>query len=261
MQLAGKVCVVTGASGGIGRALALELGRRGNKLAVVARRKAELEEVAHLVGVYGGEAIAIPADIRSTSDVDAAFGLAEDRFGPVDVAVANAALNCQEPADAISYDDLHMVVEVNLTATMWTLNCALRRMLPRKWGHLVGVASVAGFRGLPRGAAYAATKAGFRSYLESLRLTYARHGIRVTSVCPGFVRTPMIEGATFPTPFCIEPDDAALRIIKAIERGRSEVVFPWQMALLVQLGKWTPNFIYDRVIQVGADKRRRGVVE
>lgn len=248
MELHGKVCVVTGASGGIGRELALELGRRGNKVTVLARRKPELEEVAHSVGVYGGEAMAITADIRSSEEIEAAFRLTEDRFGPVDLVIANAALNCQDSATEICYEDLHNVIEVNLTATMWTLNCGLRRMLPRRQGHLVGIASVAGFRGLPRGAAYAASKAGFRSYLESLRLTYARHGIVVTSVCPGFVRTPMIQGAKFPTPFCIESDDAALRILKAVERNRSEVVFPWQMAALVRLGSWTPNWLYDRLL-------------
>lgn len=256
MRLHGRVCVITGASDGIGRALAIELGRRGNKLVLIARRKALLEEVAHQVGVYGGQALTVCTDVRQHGDIEAAIRLGGDRFGPLDLVIANAALNRQEPPDQLSIDDLQAVIDVNLVAAIATLNCGLRVMLSQGHGHLVGIASVAGYRGLPRGAAYAASKAGLRSYMESLRLTYAQHGIRVTTISPGFVRTPMIEGATFPTPFCLEPDDAARRILLAIERERAEAVFPWQMALLVRLGAITPNWLYDRLLRRFASPRK-----
>lgn len=120
-------------------------------------------------------------------------------------------------------------------------------MLERGSGHLVAVSSLAGFRGLPKSAAYSASKAGMTAFFESVRLDVQHHGVSVTIIQPGFIRTPLTEGRTNKMPFLMELDDAVPLFIRTIEGRKKFVAFPWQLATLVRLGKIMPSAIYDRI--------------
>ena len=234
MDLNGKVSWVVGASSGIGAAAARELTRRGATVAVSARRREELEEVA------GEEMLAIPADVTDVSSIAAASMRIREQLGPIDVAILSAGY--WKPMDPAHWDtevfDRH--IQVNLTGMSNAIAAVLPGMLRRRSGTIAGIASVAGYRGLAGAEAYGATKAAQINLLESLRVHLARTGVQVTTVCPGFVRTDLTASNRFPMPFIIEADHAARSICDGLERERTEIVFPARMALLMKAARLVP---------------------
>ena len=234
MKLTGKVAWVIGASSGIGAAVARELARRGATVAISARRTEQLQEVA------GGDMLVVPADITDADAVAAAAARVRQELGPVDLAVLSAGYWKQmDPADwDTGVFDQH--VRVNLTGMSNAIAAVLPAMLRRRSGTIAGIASVAGYRGLAGAEAYGATKAAQINLLESLRVHIARTGVRVTTICPGFVRTDLTAGNPFPMPFIIEAGQAARSICDGLEHDRTEIVFPAPMALLMKTARLVP---------------------
>ena len=234
MKLNGKVAWVVGASSGIGAAVARELGRRGATVAISARRKEQLQNVA------GGDMLVLPADVTDAAAVAATAARVRQELGPVDLAVLSAGYWKQmDPADwDTGVFDQH--VRVNLTGMSNAIAAVLAGMLQRGSGTLAGIASVAGYRGLAGSEAYGATKAAQINLLESLRVHIARTGVRVTTICPGFVRTDLMVGNSFPMLFIIEADRAARSICDGLEHVRTEIVFPTPMALLMKTARLVP---------------------
>lgn len=221
---------VVGASSGIGAALAQELVRRGNEVAISARKVEDLQEVA-------GDAMeVVPLDATDRDAVRAASELLDD----VDVVVWCAGYWQQFDAADWDADSFARHVEVNLLGLNNVLAAVIPRMVAQRRGHLVGIASVAGYRGLPGAEAYGATKAAQINLLEGLRAALAKHKVRVTTVCPGFVKTPMTDTNEFPMPFMIEADEAARTIVDGLEKGRAEIVFPLPMAVTMKLARLVP---------------------
>jgi short-subunit dehydrogenase len=233
-RLAGRVVWVVGASAGIGAALATELADRGARVAISARRRKELEDVA------AGRMTVVETDVTDRDGVDEAADRVRRRLGEIDVAVLNAGFWHQMNAAEWDRDLFARHVEVNLLGMSNGIGAVLPRMVRRGEGHVVGVASVAGYRGLVGAEAYGATKAAQINLLEGLRAAVSRKGVSVTTVCPGFVRTDLTEGNDFPMPFMIEPDEAARAICDGLERGRPEIVFPPAMALLMKTARVLP---------------------
>lgn len=233
-SLDGKVVWVVGASAGIGAALARELRMRGSRVAVSARRSDELDRVAD------GTMMVVPADVTDRAAMDAAAAQVRAELGEIDIAVFNAGF--WQQMDVVSWDrDLFARhVEVNLLGANNGVGAVLPRMVEHGHGHIVGVASVAGYRGLAGAEAYGATKAALINMLEGLRAAVTRRGISVTTVCPGFVRTDLTEQNDFPMPFMVEPEDAAKAICDGLERGRTEIVFPVPMAVLMKAARLLP---------------------
>jgi short-subunit dehydrogenase len=231
---AGQRIWVVGASSGIGAALARELHRRGAVVAVSARSPEHLERVA------GGEMAVVAADVTDRAAIAAAARAAERSLGGLDMVIWCAGYWKQVDATAWDPDTFSRHVEVNLLGLNNVLDAVLPGMVAAGRGHIVGVASVAGYRGLPGSEAYGATKAAQINLLESLRASLFHRGIHVTTVCPGFVRTPMTAANTFPMPFIIEAEDAARRIADGLERGRMEIVFPLRMAVIMKLARFLP---------------------
>jgi len=239
MKLAGQVAWVVGGSSGIGAAVARELLCRGSTVAVSARRQEQLRDVA------GGNMLVLPADVTDAASLAAAAARVREELGPIDLAVLSAGY--WEPMDPGDWDtgvfDRH--IQVNLTGMSNAIAAVLPGMLRQRSGVIAGIASVAGYRGLAGAEAYGATKAAQINLLESLRVHVARTGVQVTTVCPGFVRTDLTAGNSFPMPFIIEAGQAAESICDGLERGRAEIVFPAPMALvmkaarLVPAGMWT----------------------
>ncbi|GAB3362663.1 SDR family NAD(P)-dependent oxidoreductase [Modestobacter lapidis] len=234
MEIAGARIWITGASSGIGAALARELADRGAHVAVSARRADRLAEVA------GDRMVAVQVDVTDRSATVAAGAAVRAALGGLDVAVLNAGTWSEfvvDPWDSQLFAD-HL--QVNVLGAVHSLEAVVPAMLAAGRGRIVGVASVAGYRGIPGSEAYNAGKAALISLFESLRGSLAGRGIIVQTVNPGFVRTTMTERNRFPMPFRVEPAVAARAIADGIARDRAEVVFPLPMAVGMKLARLVP---------------------
>jgi short-subunit dehydrogenase len=242
-----KVVLITGASSGIGRALALELGRRGARLGLTARRAEELLRVAEEVGRAGGEALALPADVRSPGAMKEAAARVRERWGRVDVLVANAGMSTTTAGTRLDATEAGDVISINVLGVVNSVAAVLPDMIERGSGHLVAISSLASYRGMPKSGAYSASKAAVSTFFESLRVDLSKSGVDVTVIHPGFIRTPMTAGRKKKLPFLLEAEDAACRIIRAVERRARTYAFPWQLASLVRVIKHVPGRLYDRL--------------
>ena len=241
MDLRGKVVWVVGASSGIGAATASELEARGATVAISARREQELERVSC------GRMLVVPVDVTNAAAVAAAANRVREVHGRIDVAVLAAGWWQQMDARAWDTEVFDRHVQVNLVGTSNAIAAVLPEMLERGSGVIAGIASVAGYRGLAGAEAYGATKAAQINLLEALRVQVRRSGVRVTTVCPGFVRTELTAGNAFPMPFLMDADEAARAICDGLERGRTEIVFPLPMALLMKAARLVPVGLWARL--------------
>jgi short-subunit dehydrogenase len=234
MEIAGARIWITGASTGIGAALARELADRGAQVAISARNADQLAEVA------GDRMVVVPVDVTDRAATVAAGQAAREALGGLDVAVLNAGTWSQfhvEPWNSQLFAD-HL--QVNLMGAVHSMEAVVPQMLTEGRGRIVGVASVAGYRGLPGSEAYNAGKAALISLLESLRGSLAPRGVVVQTVNPGFVRTRMTDRNEFPMPFTVEPEVAARTIADGIARDKAEIVFPLPMMLAMKTARLVP---------------------
>jgi NAD(P)-dependent dehydrogenase (short-subunit alcohol dehydrogenase family) len=238
MDLTGKVAWVVGASSGIGAAVARELSRRGCAVAISARREDQLRQVA------GPNMLVVPLDVTDSGAVMTAAARVRDELGPIDLAILAAGYWRQMDPTDWNTEDFDRHVRVNLTGMSNSIAAVLPDMLRQRRGVIAGVASVAGYRGLAGAEAYGATKAAQINLLESLRIHIARTGVAVTTICPGFVRTDLTAGNTFPMPFLIDADQAARTICDGLERGRPTIVFPLRMALAMAVARRVPTRLW-----------------
>lgn len=234
MDLRGKIVWVVGASSGIGAAVARELQSRGAVVAISARREEQLTEVS------GGTMLSVAADVTDAESLMAAASRIRDELGPIDLAVLSAGYWKQMTGNDWDAESFNRHVQVNLVGMSNAIAAVLPQMLARRSGVIAGISSVAGYRGLSGSQAYGATKAGQINLLESLRIQVAPAGVRVITICPGFVRTELTSGNAFPMPFIIEADEAGRSICDGLERERTEIVFPVRMALLMKAARLVP---------------------
>jgi short-subunit dehydrogenase len=242
-----KVVLITGASSGIGRSLAVELGKRGGSVGLLARRAESLREVAREVEAAGGRALALPADVTNARDVRAAADKLRAQFGAIDVLVANAGVGTLTDDYARLGEQVAETIEINLHGAANSAAAVLPEMVARGEGQLVAISSLASYRGLPKSGAYCASKAALNALFESLRLDLKNTGVRVTIIKPGFIKTPLTAGREAQMPFLMELDDATQKILRAIEARRTSYAFPWQLASIVRLGRLMPDALYDRI--------------
>ncbi len=243
-----KVVLLTGASSGIGEGIALALADKGAVLGLLARRENLLSELVQKCEAAGAIAYALPCDVVDTDAVHNAAAKLREKCGHIDILIANAGIggNNRETRD-LQPDAVKKVIDINLLGAVNSVHAVLPQMLERGSGHLVAISSLAGFRGLPKSAAYSASKAGMTAFFESVRLDVQQKGISVTIIQPGFIRTPLTEGRTNKMPFLMELDGAIPHFLNAIERKKKFSAFPWQLATIVRLGKIMPAAIYDRI--------------
>jgi short-subunit dehydrogenase len=248
---------ITGASSGIGEALAREYGRRGARIGLVARREARLRELA---ATLDAPCLVHAADVRDAAALGEAARAFCDRFGGVDVVIANAGVSAGTLTDRGEDRPVFQeILDINVVGLFNTFQPFLQIMRAQRAGTLVGIASVAGFRGLPGAGAYSASKAAAISYLESLRVELRGSGVRVVSINPGYIDTPMTRGNPYPMPFMLPPDQAARRMARAIERGARSVVIPWQMGVIGAVLRALPGPVYDALFARAPRKPRRVV--
>lgn len=253
-----KRVVITGASSGLGRALAVEYARRGATLALIARRGELLEELASSLQV---RCYCYPLDVRDATALSAAGKDFIDREASPDVVIANAGVSAgtstAKPHDTIVFEE---ILAINVTGMMLTFRPFIDAMRNAKHGTLAGIASISGFRGLPGASAYCASKSAAITYLESLRLELRNDGIGVVTVCPGYVDTPMTAGNPYRMPFLMPVDRAAVAIADAIASGKRFYVLPWQMAVAGWMLRRLPRPVYDALFTNAPRKPRRGSV-
>ncbi|MEM7042796.1 MAG: SDR family NAD(P)-dependent oxidoreductase [Pseudomonadota bacterium] len=244
----GRVVWITGASSGIGRALALNLARRGDRVAASARSEDELETLAQEASDAAGSIHPFPLDITNAGHcAETIDGVSRD-LGPIQLAVLNAGTHHPVDAEAFAAGDLARLININLLGTGNCLDPLLKKMLPAKAGHIAIVASVAGYRGLPTSAYYGASKAAQINFAEALKFDLDRLGIKLQLVNPGFVRTPLTDKNDFPMPFLMEVEDAAERMAKGFESSAFEITFPCRFAYLLKLFRILPYRLYFPIV-------------
>jgi short-subunit dehydrogenase len=250
--------LVTGASSGIGQALAARYAQAGWRLALVARRTAEIESWARAQDL-GPERFAVyAADVQDIDSIVAAGRRCIEAQGLPDVVIANAGISIgMDSAERADLDVMRETFAVNNTGMAATFHPFLAAMRARRSGTLVGVASVAAIRGLPGHGAYCASKAAVVAYCESLRGECRDAGVRVVTLLPGYVATPLTAGNRYAMPFLLQPGEFAERAFGAIERGSSYRVIPWQMGVVAKLLRLLPNPLFDRLFAGRGRKRRR----
>ena len=271
MDWSDKVVLITGASSGIGRGLAVELARRGAKLGLMARGVAAetisetavgdsnlvpssaLESVVKEIEKQSGSpseitaerTLLLPADVRDAKAVRAAADRLRERFGKIDILIANAGVGATTGATELDPEDVARVINVNVLGAVNSVAAVLPEMAARGLGQLVAISSLAAYRGLPKSAAYCASKASLSSFFESLRIDLIGSGVKVTIIHPGFIKTPLTAGRKADMPYLMELDDAVNKILGAIEKQKKSYAFPWQLATIVRAAMIMPNFMYD----------------
>ena len=260
--MAGPRVFITGASSGIGSALARHYARQGAALGLVARRTDRLAELAAELNIAGAASVfTYPLDV---TDADALQAAGDDfmmHAGSPDVVIANAGVSSgtltECPEDLAAIRRIFDINVYGMAATFSPFIAAMREAAKTgKGGRLVGIASVAGIRGLPGAEAYSASKSAVITYLESLRLELRASGIKVVTIAPGYIDTPMTEHNPYPMPFKLPVDEAARRFASAIERGSSYTVIPWQMGIVAKVLRLLPNWLYDRLFAKAPHKPR-----
>jgi hypothetical protein len=222
---------------------------------LVARRDERLREIAPTLAAASSIYV---ADVGDLGTMQAAARDFISRHGLPDIVIGNAGISVGTLTEyAEDAEVFRKVLETNVVGLVHTFQPFIEPMRTAKRGVLVGIASVAGFRGLPGAAAYSASKAAAIRYLESLRVELHGSGIRVATICPGFIDTPMTKKNPYPMPFILDVDDAARRMARAIDSGRSFSVIPWQMAIVGRILALLPNVLYDRLLAGRARKPRR----
>lgn len=236
---------ITGASTGIGEALARHYAGAETEIGLFARRRDLLEALA---ASLPGRCAIYPADVTDTAAIAAAAQDYVARFGVPDLVIANAGISVGTRGDELQdIDKLRRVLDVNVAGLAATLAAFAPAMRGAGRGTLCGIASVAGFRGLPGAGAYSTSKAAAITWLESLRTELAGSGVSVVTLCPGYIDTPMTQVNRYRMPFLISAEDAARRFARAIAAKRRLAVIPWQMALVSLLMRALPGWLYDRL--------------
>lgn len=237
--------LITGASSGLGRGLAVWFAKKGTTVYAAARRTAQLEELRAECKDAPGKIVPLELDVSDSDATYARVGKLDAECGGLDLVVANAGIAGETYAKRPDWPTIHRMIDVNCAGAAATIMGAMPAMIERKKGQVVGVSSLAAFNGLPRMAAYCASKAYLMTFLEGLRCDVGPLGISVCSIHPGFVKTEMTAKNTKKMPFLLEADDAITRMAKAIERQAKVYVFPWQMSLGVSFLSALPRPLFE----------------
>lgn len=244
-EMSYRTALVTGASSGLGRGLALWLAKHGLRVFATGRRLPQLQELAAEAQAAGTTVEPVVMDVTDSDASQERIRGIDAECGGLDLVVANAGVGGVTNAKRMEWSHVRTIIDTNVTGAAATLCAVLPRMVERRRGHVVGVSSLAGIRGLAGHAAYSASKSFLATFLESLRVDLRGTGVRVTCVYPGFVKSEMTAKNRFPMPFLMETDDAVALMGRGILQGDAEVSFPWQLAAPMRLVKVLPNPLFD----------------
>ena len=259
MSSAAPLVFITGASSGIGQAMALRFLRGGYRVALVARRGAEMQAWVESQRIEAGRVAVYEADVRQIASIAQAARDCIERQGLPDVVIANAGISIGMDSSVVfDLEVMRATFETNNIGMAASFQPFITPMLARRSGTLVGIASVAGIRGLPGHAAYCASKSAVIAYCESLRGEMRGSGVRVVTISPGYIDTPLTRRNRYSMPFLMPAEAFADRAFRAIEAGTSYLVIPWQMAFVAKLMRLLPNWLFDRAAAGRPRKHRQG---
>jgi short-subunit dehydrogenase len=250
---------ITGASSGLGRAIAVALAARGTRVVLAARRRGELEAVQATIAADGGRADVCELDVADTAAAREAVLRWDRDIGGLDLVLANAGIGNTGLAARMEWSAIERVIQVNTLGALAVVNAALAPMIERRSGTVAAVSSLAGQRGLPTSAAYSASKAALSIFLEALRIELSASGVRVVDIRPGFVDTPLTQKNQFRMPFMMDVATAAARAIRGLEHGEAVVSFPWQLSAAMGVAAHMPRALWRGVaarLPVGGDGKR-----
>jgi 3-oxoacyl-[acyl-carrier protein] reductase len=250
------VTLLTGAAHGIGRATAIALVERGIPVGLIDRDAPALEELAQTLRSSSATPVAAAAvDVTARENLFAAVNQLASELGPFEVLVACAGVGALTLVPELDTFNLRQTLEVNVVGVAHSIEAVLPRMIERRHGHIVGIASMAGYRGFPWMISYSASKAGLIAYLEAMRPGLRRRGVTVTTVCPGFVRTKMCTDLPYQRPIkMIEPEVAARHLVRAVERRPRNCVFPLSMRFGLAVLKYMPDWFFDWMMRLAGPK-------
>jgi short-subunit dehydrogenase len=245
MDLSGKTILITGASSGIGRAIASKLSGDNVNLILTARRINLLEEIKEEAKTNKCSYLLLQCDVSNKNDVAAAYIKIKDKFGRVDLAILNAGVG--HYMNVLNYNSgfAEKIYSTNLLGMIYWIEQLLPDYLGRKSGIIAGVSSMADNRGYSGSSFYSSSKAAVTNYLEGLRVELNPYGIKVITIRPGFVETPMTSGNKFKMPFLMTAEKAADIILNGIKKEKRVIQFPWQMALLTSIVGILPGSLYE----------------
>lgn len=241
--------MITGASSGIGKGIALEIASRGANLGLVARREDLLNEIVSEARARNVKAVAASADVRDVKAVREAADRFRRELGPIDILIANAGIGTSDHATRLTPEHAANVIGINVLGAVNSVAAVLREMVERKQGRLVAISSLAAYRGLAKSAAYCASKAAMTAYFESLRIDLRHTGVGVTIIHPGFIKTALTSGREAKMPYLMELDSGVKKIVTAIEKEKKIYAFPWQLATIVRATMLLPAAMYDRIAE------------
>ena len=248
---------ITGASSGIGQALALRFYQAGYRLALAARRTHEVKSWVESMNMGATSYGIYSADVSDTTSIVAAGQACLASQGVPDVVIANAGISIgMDSAVSADLDVMARTFATNNIGMAATFQPFINAMAERGSGALVGIGSVAGIRGLPGHGAYCASKAAVIAYCESLRGELKASGVKVVTICPGYINTPLTQKNSYSMPFLMQPEAFAEKAFQAIEAGDSYRVIPWQMGVVTKLLRLLPNTMFDKVLAGRARKPR-----
>lgn len=249
MDTTGKVALITGAGSGIGRELARTLAAEGTAIAALDKKPEGLAQLAEEMQRQNRPMAWEVADVTDALTLRQKVFALEDRLGPVDLLIACAGVGLETSALCLLPEDVTAVLQVNLLGVAHSIAAVLPGMLKRRKGHIVGISSLASYRGVPRMLAYCASKSGVNAFLEGLRVEVKPYQIAVSIICPGWIKTPMTANIRGPRPpDMMEADAAAKLIVGAIRRRKTFFAFPRSLAWRLRLLRWLPSSVSDWLI-------------
>ncbi len=241
MNFENKVVLITGASSGIGQEIANQLSKRNLSLALVARRENILQELSS----KNENSIAVKCDVSKKKEVEIAYQKIIDKFGKIDVAILNAGYSVRMSVENYNSEAAEKIFGTNIFGIIYWVEQLLPEFIKRKNGMVVGVSSLADSKGYSKSGFYSVSKAAATIYLEGLRTELKKYNVKVLTVRPGFVKTPLTDKNEFKMPLIMTPKKAAKIIINGIEKEKAMIQFPWQIVLSTRLIPLIPNRFYE----------------
>lgn len=254
MELKNKSVLLSGASSGIGFELVKQLALEGCDLFLLARRKNILDELAENLKKYENEIYTYKCDVSNKEEVKQVFEIIKNKTEKIDIAILNSGTSYRMEAVNFNSEFGKNIFDVNVMGMIYCIEEILPDFLKRKSGMIVGVSSLADSRGFPRSAFYTASKAASSKLLESLRVELSPYNVKILTVKPGFVKTPMTDKNEFYMPFLMNVEKAAKKIIKGIKKENKIIQFPFPIVLGSKIVKIIPNFLFDRFALMQAEK-------
>ena len=248
-KLENKTILITGASTGIGKELAIQLADKNNRLVLIARRKILLEELVAPLPKHPDGHLYFSLDVSDVKAVQRTCDNLTKQAIVFDVLILNAAIGGGFNVSDIDTENFHKIFNINFLSNIFFLKHLLPPMINQQFGLVSAVSSLAGYRGMPKSAPYSTSKAALSTLMECLRIDLWNSGVKVSLISPGFVKTPMTDKNDYYMPFMIPVEKAAKIIIKGLEKEKTEIHFPYRFSLLAKLSKLLPNNFYAKMMQ------------